>query len=81
MKYAIVHKMPMELPDDTAVKIVSRIVRDKRRDVLKSKSLRLINPDTMVGLDGDDFVKARKTVRVRFDAYKVSRIIKRHLLK
>jgi hypothetical protein len=81
MRYAIVHKFPMDIDDDSAIKIGKGLVKKKKEEVLKSKSLRLMNDKAVVGLDGDDFVKARKTLKVSFDAYKVLRIIKRRLIK
>lgn len=81
MSYAFLHKVPLELPDETVIKIVCGLISRNKKQSLLKKSLRLMNGFVQVAFYGQDFMMARKTVKVSFDPYKVPRIIKSYLLK
>jgi hypothetical protein len=81
MRYAFLHKVPLELSDETMVKILCGLISRNKKQSLLKKSLRLMDGFVQIGFDGQDFIMARKTVKVSFHAYKVPRIIKSYLLK
>lgn len=50
-------------------------------NALKRNSLRLMNCNVSIAQDGDDFIKNVITVLRQYEAYKVPRYLKNHLLK
>lgn len=83
MKYANVFKVSNELIEDD-IKSLSLYTKHQnnyfKRTLLK-KSIRLLNAVVeLFDQDGDNFVQNNVTVRIRYDGYKIPRIIKNRLL-
>lgn len=82
MKYATYNKVTNEALKDFKLMeffLINEVKRVKVSNLLKS--IRLMNPVIEIGYNGDDFIKNTQTMVIRFDAYKVPRIIKNSLLK
>ena len=81
MRYRIVGKVSMAMPDDLILEYSKNMLRTQRDRVLRKESLRLFNPVVEFGDNGDDFVMHKKTLMATYDAFKVPRIVKNMLLK
>jgi hypothetical protein len=78
--YGAWFKIPLELVSDIATKqamINDRIIFD--RYIQLRKGIRLMNVKVNEGWDGMDFVDAQYTIAIRYDMYKIPRIIKHYL--
>jgi hypothetical protein len=82
MEWIIYNKIPKELFTDINVsaKLVSEMNKYEKLKMLL-KSIRLINPVIQFGEDFNDFEKNLTSMVITYNAYKIPRIIKSHLLK
>lgn len=80
MKYASFIRMPKKIAEDApmAAMLIKHDISKRKKKLLK-ESVRLMNPEVQMGIDGDDFIKERITIKIGFDAYRIPRIIKNKL--
>lgn len=79
MKFNTIIRLNSSTEDGDAKRLIVNIANENRYQNLK-KGIRLIKGNVTLGLNGTDYIEDKYTVRISFDAYKVPRIISRHLL-
>lgn len=80
MRVATIFKVPNCILDDTKAMTVE--ILSQKEDVFieyLQKSIRVMNPVVQIAQCGDDIVKDISSILIRFDGYKIPRIIKKRL--
>lgn len=80
MRYEAFITVPNYFEEDYVKGLVVKLHKSERLAKLK-KGVRIFFVDVMSAFNGDDFVKDQYTVRIRYNGYRIPRIIKNHLLK
>lgn len=79
MKYAAFVTISDDFTEEQVKGVVLLVNKSQKLSNLK-KGIRLSFSDLTVGIHGEDFIYARRTVRLRYVGYRIPRFLGRYLI-